>query len=359
VPATSANLGPGFDAFGLALGLYDEVEVALTGGGLVVEVVGARDVSRDEDNLVVRSIRAGFDDLGQPQPGLWVRCVSRIPHGRGLGSSAAAIVAGVVAARALAAPSGARATAGANANAGSADAPGLDAGAGTGSGSGTSSGPPGAGGTTTGAVDAAGGFGQGGAGWGGSAPDRAAVLRLAAAIEGHPDNVAAAIHGGFTVAWVDADGPRAQRVDPIAELRLVAFVPAQRQSTAASRGRLPAELAHGDAAFSAGRAGLLALALSQPLRGPGTDRAEVLLAATEDRLHQPFRLPAAPPSAELVGLLRAARIPAVLSGSGPTVLALAVGGTQAASAVSVPAAGFSVLPLAVDRGGVRVDMLGG
>lgn len=309
VPATSANLGPGFDAFGLALGYYDEIEVGLAADGLSVRVECNRDtagVAQDEDNLVVRAVRAAFDELGHKQPGLEVRCVNRVPHGRGLGSSAAAIVGGLAAGWALA----------------SAD--------------------------------------EGRPGPAGPGPlDRAALLRVAAAMEGHPDNVAAAVHGGFTVAWTDPeDGPRAARVTPAPELRPVAFVPSARQSTAASRGRLPAQLGHADAAFSAGRAGLLALAVSQPA-GWLAERAELLLAATEDRLHQPYRLPGAPESAELLGRLRDRGIAAVLSGSGPTVLALAVGGEQAAAAVSVPAPGFAVLPLAVDTEGVRVTFVAG
>jgi homoserine kinase len=305
VPATSANLGPGFDAYGLGLGLHDEVEVTLRRSGLAVSAVGPDDVPDSEDNLLVRSVRAMFDTLGRPQPGLAVRAVNRVPHGRGLGSSAAAIVAGVTAAWHLD-------TAGFLAGDGSAAEP-LPA-----------------------------------------AFDRAAALRVATAIEGHPDNVAAALFGGLTVAWTGADGPRAYRAEPVADLRPVAFVPAVRTSTKDSRGRLPERLTHADAAFSAGRAGLLALALTQ---GDGSmsasARAGLLLAATQDRLHQPYRLPVVPESAALVERLRAAGVPAVLSGSGPTVLALAVGGAQAATAVGVAAPGFAVLPLVVDRDGVR------
>ncbi|MBL7499727.1 homoserine kinase [Frankia sp. CNm7] len=321
VPATSANLGPGFDAFGLALGYYDEVEVALRRDGVSVRVEGAEQVATGEDNLVIRSIRATLDELGRPQPGLAVRCVNRVPHGRGLGSSAAAIVAGVAAAWAL-------------------DTAAFLAG-------------------TDRPVPR-----------GAAAFDRAAALRVATAIEGHPDNVAAALFGGFTVAWADTDGPLAYRAEPVADLRPVAFVPSARTSTAHSRGRLPEHVAHANAAFSAGRAGLLALALTQgdapppapaglagPPRADAAARARLLLAATEDRLHQPYRLPAVPESAALIGRLRDAGVAAVLSGSGPTVLALALGGEQAAAAVGVAAPGFAVLPLAVDRDGVRVTPL--
>jgi homoserine kinase len=349
VPATSANLGPGFDAYGLALGYYDDVEVVLRRHGLSVSVEGTEQVSRGEDNLVVRSIRATFDELGRPQPGLAVRCVNRIPHGRGLGSSAAAIVAGVAAAWALGpaafltersdpAPPGAATASRARRGPGADDPAAVP-------------GPARLPAEPAGDVD------------------RAAALRVATALEGHPDNVAAALLGGLTVAWTGADGARAHRAEPVAELRPVAFVPSARTSTVDSRGRLPERLAHADAAFSAGRAGLLALALTLPIpdtqpagtQATGTqtvlERALLLMAATEDRLHQPYRLPVVPESAALVERLRAAGVAAVLSGSGPTVLALAVGGAQAATAVGVSAPGFSVLPLAVDRGGVRVRPL--
>ncbi|WP_157472339.1 homoserine kinase [Frankia sp. EAN1pec] len=293
VPATSANLGPGFDALGLALGLYDEVSVRLTPSGLSIDAVGPDAVPADEAHLVVRAIRATFDELEWAQPGLALRCVNRIPHGRGLGSSAAAIVAGVTAADALA------------------------------------GGPLGP----------------------------AGRLRVANAIEGHPDNVAAALLGGLTVAWYEGDVPRSLRVAPLGELRPVVFVPSRRQSTEQARGALPKQVPHADAAVNIGRAALLALALSgaEPAAGAGEERSRLLLTATEDRMHQPYRLPAMPASADLVGRLRAAGIPAALSGSGPSVVALGVGGGQAAAAIGVAAPGFSVVPLAVDTEGVRVE----
>jgi homoserine kinase len=334
VPATSANLGPGFDAFGLALGLHDEVEVAVTTSGLSVDAIGPDAVAQDETHLVVRAIRATFELLGWSQPGLALRCVNRIPHGRGLGSSAAAIVAGVAAAWVLD-PAAFLGPA-----AGFAGSPGP-----------------------TGLLGAAGTF------------DRSAALRVATALEGHPDNVAAALFGGFTVAWSGPDGVLVHRAEPVTELRPVAFVPSGRTSTADSRGRLPERVTHADAAFSAGRAGLLALALTLPVDAqdrsrdqgarPGgspqaaAERARLLLAATEDRLHQPYRLPAAPESAALAARLREAGVATVLSGSGPTVLALALGAGQAATAVGVAAPGFAVLPLAVDRDGVQVGSIGG
>ncbi|WP_066068505.1 homoserine kinase [Frankia sp. EI5c] len=295
VPASSANLGPGFDALGLALGLYDEVSVRLTPSGLTIDAVGPDSVPADEAHLVVRAIRATFDELGLEQPGLELRCVNRIPHGRGLGSSAAAIVAGVVAADALA---------------------------------GAPLGPDGR-------------------------------LRVATAIEGHPDNVAAALFGGLTVAWYESAVPRALRVTPAAEVRPVLFVPAVRQSTEQARGALPDRIPHVDAAVNVGRAALLALALSGagPAAATGRERSRLLFTATEDRLHQPYRLPSLPASADLVDRLRGAGIPAALSGSGPSVVALAVGGGEAAAAIGVPAPGFSVIPLTVDTEGVCVETI--
>ncbi|KJE22980.1 homoserine kinase [Frankia torreyi] len=334
VPATSANLGPGFDAFGLALGLYDEVDVEVTASGLTVDVVGPDEVAQDETHLVVRAIRATFDLLGRPQPGLALRCVNRIPHGRGLGSSAAAIVAGIVAAAALTrADLGPEFEAGAAANQG---APGVAR--------------PGVPSDVTAAAIAA--------GPGSSAPAEAAwMLRLAHDIEGHPDNVAAALSGGFTVAWQDVEGARCLRVDPFAELRPVVFVPTVRQSTEASRGALPALVGLPDAARTLGRAALLALTMSAAEPAGAAQRARTLFSATEDLLHQPYRLPAAPATGELVARLRALGVPATLSGSGPSVLALAVGGEQAAAAVGAASSEFSVAPLSVDRLGAQVTRL--
>ncbi|GAB3455594.1 homoserine kinase [Streptomonospora sediminis] len=269
-PATSANLGPGFDSLGLALGLYDEVSVRLTGGGLTVEAEGegAGEVPLDDSHLVVRAMRAAFDAAGERLPGLHLRCTNRIPHGRGLGSSAAAIVAGVSAATAL-----------------------LN---------------------------------------GGPAPerlDRDRVFRLAAEIEGHPDNVAACVYGGFTVAWRGAGDWRAAAVAPSARLRPIVCVPGERLSTEQARGLLPASVPHADAAFTAGRAALLVAAVSgQP---------ELLLEATEDRLHERYREPAMPETIRIVRELRKdAGLAAVVSGAGPTVLVLAESGTDTGGTTS-------------------------
>ncbi len=278
VPATSANLGPGFDALGLALGMYDELVMRITREpGLRIEAYG--DAPTDETNLVAQGARAAFDAVGEQPSGLELSYVARIPHSRGLGSSAAAICSGVTGALALA---GVR--------------------------------------------------------------DRALALRIANAIEGHPDNVAACVYGGFTIAWLDAAGHAcAVRLVPAAGVVPVAFIPEVRTSTAASRGRLPATVSHADAARNAGRAALLVAALTAAPRE--------LMAATEDRLHQPYRLPAFAEGAALIARLRAAGVPAVLSGSGPTVLALCRDSAESAVAHGLSAGGFEPCELSIDLEG--------
>ncbi|MGN9779562.1 homoserine kinase [Micromonospora sp. H33] len=255
VPATSANLGPGFDALGLALALHDDVAAEVTAGGVTVTVTGegAGDLPGDERHLVVSAMRAAFDELGGQPPGLAVECVNRIPQARGLGSSSAAIVAGVLLARALVVEGERR-------------------------------------------------------------MDDAAALRLAARIEGHPDNVAPCLLGGFTVAWTEPAGARAVSL-PVADgVRPTVFVPAERGLTATARAALPPTVPHHDAALTAGRAALLVHAL--------TAAPELLLPATVDRLHQDYRAEGMPQTAALVNALRGAGVAAVVSGAGPTVLAL-------------------------------------
>ena len=288
VPATAANLGPGFDALGLALGLHDELEARSTADGLTVAVEGegADDVAKDESHLVVRAMRRTFDVLGARPAGLALACRNRIPHSRGLGSSAAAIVAGVLLARAL-----------------------VDDGAET-------------------------------------LPD-GEVLALASEIEGHPDNVAACLIGGLTVAW-QHDGARAVRRDVDPAVAPVVLVPPFTASTEQARGLLPETVPHRDAAFAAGRAALLIAALT------GTPQA--LFDATEDRLHQSYRAPAMPRSAELVAELRAAGHPAVISGAGPTVLVLARGAAEADAVLAKAPDGWTGLAPAVDPHGAQVTV---
>lgn len=259
-PASSANLGPGFDALGLALDVHDELTAEVLPGDdleIVVEGEGADEVSRTADHLVVRSLDAALDLMGLRRPGLRLTCRNVIPHGRGMGSSSAAIVGGIVLAKAL--------------------------------------------------VD------------GVEVLDDRSTLQLAHDLEGHPDNVAAALLGGLTIAWMEGFAAEALRLEVSVPVTL--FVPSHPVSTEAARGLLPASVPHGDAATNAGRAALLVAAL---LQAP-----ERLTAGTEDLLHQQFRAIAMPDSYQLVRSLRVEGVPAVISGAGPTVLAFARGVAEA------------------------------
>ncbi|MEU1985515.1 homoserine kinase [Nocardia sp. NPDC019395] len=271
VPASSANLGPGFDSLGMALGIYDEIEVRSTDSGLDIRVEGegADEVPWGPQHLVVRAIERGLESAGVWADGLDVLCRNTIPHSRGLGSSAAAVVGGIAAGCALAAEFD----------------PAL-------------------------AVDT----------------DR--MVQLAAEFEGHPDNAAASVLGGIVVSWTETGpGPdsigdiaapqriyRAVRLDGHADLRPVVLIPEERSSTMQTRGLLPESVPHRDAAFNVSRAALAVVALTQ--------RPDLLLPATADRLHQTQRAPALPLTTTWIERLRAAGIAATVSGAGPTVLAL-------------------------------------
>jgi homoserine kinase len=291
VPATSANLGPGFDALGLALGLYDVVEARIIADGVAIKVsgVGEDTAAADDAHLVIRAMRAAFSLLGGQPPGIGLRCANAIPQGYGLGSSAGAIVAGLLAARALSP--------------------------------------------------------------GGDSLDGPELLRLAARLEGHPDNVAACLAGGLTIAWTSARGAEAARLEPVEGLTPVLCVPAHPMPTQTARGLLPASVSHADAAANAARAALLIAGL--------TSDPALLMAGTEDLLHQQYRAAAMPATADLIEALRDAGIPAVVSGAGPSVLALTVPGTHPGPDAVPPLAGrtgvaWQVRTLEVDRGGAMV-----
>ncbi|NNH70353.1 homoserine kinase [Nocardia uniformis] len=280
VPASSANLGPGFDSLGIALGLYDEITVRTTGSGLSIRVEGegADDVPWGPTHLVVRAIERGLEFAGLWADGLDVVCRNVIPHSRGLGSSASAVVGGLAAGRGLAAK-----------------------------------------------FDAELGFGDD------------VLVQLASEFEGHPDNAAASVLGGIVVSWTETDRPadlavgavgngvgvhhtrdyRAVRLTAHESLRPVVLIPTERSSTAHTRGLLPDTVPHADAAFNASRAALAVVALTQ--------RPDLLLPATADRLHQGYRASALPLTTKWIELLRAAGIAATVSGAGPTVLALGTG----------------------------------
>lgn len=261
VPATSANLGPAFDAAGLALTLYDEVEVRTRRDGSSVHVTGegSDTVPRDESHLVLRAVRAGLEHAGVVQPpGLDLTAVNRIPHGRGLGSSAAAVVAGLLVARRI-----------------SAD------------------------------VDRA------------AALDDDAVIDLATEFEGHADNVGAAVHGGLTLVWTEPSGRiGSTTLDVDERVHPVLLVPGSTLSTQRARGLIPESVPHRVASFNVGRAALLVTAL--------TGCPSLLLPATDDRLHQVYRAGAFPESMQLVARLREAGLAAAVSGAGPSVVVLAV-----------------------------------
>ncbi len=291
VPATSANLGPGYDALGVALDLRDRLTAQVVDEPVLEIVVrghGDGVVPLDDGHLVHLAMRAAFDRLGTSTPGLRLECDNAIPHARGLGSSSAAIVAGVCLARGLV-----------------------------------------AGGSLLMGDDA--------------------VFALAAELEGHPDNVAPAFYGGFTIAYRDVSGFRATSVAVDPRVQVVVLVPPDSVETALARELLPATVPHADAAASVARSALLVAALT---RDP-----ELLLAATEDWLHQDYREPAMPATLALVRKLRGEGLPAVVSGAGPSVLVFTSGDQQAAVAARSPA-GWQALVTSIDPDGARVGLAG-
>lgn len=291
VPGSTANLGSGFDALGMALALHDTVSARVTGGAprtatVTVRGEGVGVLANDARHLVVRVVHDTLAELGfSSPPALELHCENRIPHSRGLGSSAAAIIAGVAIAHGLA---------------------GIDL----------------------------------------RDPQNARrALHLAAVREGHADNVAASMYGGFVLAWREPESFRAVSLPPHPDVTPLALVPQAESSTRTTRGLLPDKVPHADAAFAAGRAALAVEAI--------TRRPDLLLEATADRLHQEYREPAWPETVALVRELRAAGIAAAVSGAGPTVLALPVGRDDLGG---VETGGFQVLRLPVDTEGVQVHV---
>jgi homoserine kinase len=289
VAASSANLGPGFDSFGLALSLYDEITVETTESGLGIDVVGegAGQVPLDSSHLVVRAIERGLQAAGVAVPGLKVLCRNAIPHSRGLGSSAAAVVGGIAVANGLVAQS---------------DSTVLS---------------------------------------------ETQLVQLSSEFEGHPDNASAAVLGGAVVSWTEGEGPHARysaaplRLHP--DIHLFPAIPEVRSSTAETRVLLPTQVSHVDARFNLSRAALLVLALAE--------RPDLLMEATADRLHQPQRAAAMPASSEYLTILRRCGIAAVLSGAGPAVIALTTATELPAEALEYGAAnGFTVEEMSVGEG---------
>ena len=283
VPASSANLGPGFDTLGLALSLFDDIWVEITSEGLevIVEGEGEGEVPLDQRHLVVRAIYSGLEAAGVQAPGLKVTCHNRIPQSRGLGSSAAAAVAGVAAANALA----------------------------------------------------------------GDVLSTADLVQLSSAFEGHPDNAAASVMGGAVVSWtstpVDGSDPQYKAVAiPVhPDIRGVALIPSERASTDAVRQVLPNEISHIDARFNVSRAALMTVALQH--------HPELLWEATRDRLHQPYRADVLPLTAEWVNRLRNRGVAAYLSGAGPTAMVLITEELDSQLLREAEESGMRVLPLSV------------
>jgi len=287
VPATSANLGPGFDVLGLALGLYNEIvyqeadRVSVT-----VEGEGAGRLDSGAGNVVARAALMAHEAAGCRFKGAAIRCVNRIPPARGLGSSAAAWVGGLVAANAAL----------------------------------------------------------------GSPLDRHAVLALACRAEGHPDNVAAALLGGLTVACLSGERVTAVSLPVPADLGWVVLVPEIESSTREARAVLPAAVTRADAVYNLQRMGLLLAALT-------SGRIDLLGVAMEDRLHQPQRL-ALFPWTEAVrrAALEAGALGCVLSGAGPSLLAAVRGAADSVARAMEGALGLAgvagcALRLPVDTGG--------
>jgi homoserine kinase len=272
VPATSANLGPGFDSFGLAFGMHDRyVAQILDDAGLDIDVTGegADEVPHTEKNLLVKAMYKGFDYLGGKPKGLAIRALNVIPHGRGLGSSASAIIGGLVLARAL---------------------------------------------VLTGT----------------DKMSDEVLLNLATELEGHPDNVAAALYGGATVAWKESisgkDVAHSIQIPVDLRIRAMAFIPSSALATSKARKMLPESIPFADAQRNSTNTALLMHAL--------TIRPDLLFRATEDFLHQSYREEAMHASFVLMTKLRAAGVAAFISGAGPTVMALHTGDQEETAQLS-------------------------
>ena len=260
VPASAANLGPGFDALALAFEMRDIYIAQILDEELFdVDVTGegADEVKRDGKHLVIKAMMRGFEFMGGKPRGIALRALNQIPHGRGLGSSAAAIVGGLNLARSLVLS-------------------------------------------------------------GNSLMSDEDLIALATDLEGHPDNVAAAALGGATISWMEdrvgVPTGCAARFSVDASIRALLLVPNSQLSTGKARKLLPETISHQDATKTTGRAALLVHALSV--------RPDLLFPATQDFLHQNYRREAMPKSVDLVNKLRGAGVAAVISGAGPSVLVL-------------------------------------
>ncbi len=288
VPATAANLGPGFDSFGLALEMRDMYaaqildeavfDVDLTGEG-------ADELRRDKSHLVIKAMLAGFEFMGQKPKGIALRALNVTPHGRGLGSSSSAIVGGLALARALV---------------------------------------------------------HGGEQF--MSDDQ--MIQLATSLEGHPDNVAAAILGGATIAWIQGGKGQAVSIPVHEKIKALLFIPTTQLSTSKARKLLPETVPHADAVANTAHAALLVHAIS--------DRPDLLFVATEDHLHQSYRAEAMPKSIALMEKLRAAGVAAMVSGAGPSIVVLHTATeTEIEEMVHAAGTGFTAKSLEISRTGVQ------
>ena len=293
VPATSANLGPGFDSLGLALAMHDRYIAQVLDEAIIdIDVTGEGDddIPRNEKNLVIKAMYKGFEFLGGKPRGVALRALNVIPHTRGLGSSASAIVGGLSLARAL--------VLGGNERMSNDD-----------------------------------------------------LLNLANELEGHPDNVAAAIYGGATIAWQEKQHGHnvALSVQLVVDPRIsaVVFIPSTSVSTAKARKMLPELITHSDAVKNSAHAALLVHALQE--------RPDLLFTATQDFLHQSYRAEAMPSSFDLLMKLRNAGVAAFISGAGPSVLVLHTGGDFEVEELTRAAGdSFTTLALGVSRSGASL-----
>lgn len=318
VPATSANLGSGFDTVGLALEYHDELTFTLCAdpsnraAQVLIYGEGEDTLPRDETHLVVSTFRRACQTFGLGRIGFILEAHNNIPQARGMGSSAEAIVAGIAAAAAFAHDDDL---------------------------------------------------------------NRDSVFELAAAIEGHPDNVAPAVYGGMTASWNfdTAEGvgsvpiPGGEplhggfhtikyKVDP--NIKTSVFVPDYELSTEKARQALPDQIARRDGVFNVSRVALMAAAMNPAALAKSSDPNALLFAATQDRLHQPYRKDLMAPSWQLITELRARGYAAMVSGAGPCVLVLHYG--DAADAIDEVAGDrladghWRVLHPAVNTKGVEI-----
>jgi len=321
VPATSANLGSGFDTVGLALDYHDELTFTLNDdpndgiAHVIIHGEGADTLPRDETHLVVSTFRRACATFGLGRLGFTLEATNNIPQARGMGSSAEAIVAGIAAAAAFA---------------------------------------------QTGDLN------------------RPAIFDMAAQIEGHPDNVAPAVFGGLTVSW---DFETAEGVGSVAvpggeplhggfhavnypvdpSITAAVFVPDYELSTEKARQALPRELPYKDAVYNVSRVGLLPAAMNPVVLAQAAQAKSnaLLFTATQDKLHQPYRGALMPPSTELIALFRSKGYAAAVSGAGPCVLVLHYGNAREAidqiASEQLASGHWRVLHLPINTSGVEIE----